>query len=238
MPWFKVDDQLHSHPKARRAGLSAMGLWTVAGSHCMSYLTDGFVEAWFVESWPKGRELASRLVEGGLWLVVEGGWQFHEWEKFQPTRDQVLSDREAAAERMRRVRANKAGNTNDRSGEQTPNNSRTNAVGSATPVPVPSPVPYPDSFTSSQSGLSPIPRGDGDWTDRIETIRQLLTHDAGIPEPSNDEIVAWGTYVLARAKTVVHDEVAYLDGAITRFPDEVDTWFVKHRRNQLREVNS
>lgn len=26
MPWFKVDDKIHSHPKARRAGLAAMGL--------------------------------------------------------------------------------------------------------------------------------------------------------------------------------------------------------------------
>lgn len=216
-----------------------MGLWTVAGSHCMAYLTDGFVEEWFVDSW-NGREDAERLVKAGLWLRVEGGWQFHDWEKFQPTRDQVLADRESAAERMRRVRANKARNTNDRSGEQAPNISRTNAVGSATPVPVPSPVPYPDSFTSSQSGLSHVTREnvDGDWTDRKETLRQLLTHDAGIPEPTDEEIAAWGTYVLAKAKTVVHDEIAYLDGAITRFPDEVDTWFVKHRRNQMRAVNS
>mgnify|MGYP003619309605 CR=1 FL=1 len=46
--WFKVDDTLHSHPKARRAGLTAVGLWAMSGSYCMSYKTDGFIPEWFV----------------------------------------------------------------------------------------------------------------------------------------------------------------------------------------------
>jgi len=43
MPWFKVDDALHSHPKTRKAGLAAMGLWVVAGSFSASYMTSGFI---------------------------------------------------------------------------------------------------------------------------------------------------------------------------------------------------
>lgn len=27
MPWFKVDDRLHDHFKARQAGKAAMGVW-------------------------------------------------------------------------------------------------------------------------------------------------------------------------------------------------------------------
>lgn len=41
MPWFKVDDQLHSHPKPRRASLAALGLWTLSGSYSMAYKLDG-----------------------------------------------------------------------------------------------------------------------------------------------------------------------------------------------------
>lgn len=110
MPWFKVDDQLHAHPKPNRAGLAAIGLWTLAGSHCMSYLTDGVVERWFVESKPDGVKLAAKLVKAGLWDEHEDGWVFHDWEEFQLTREQVLADREVAAERMRRVRANRKAN--------------------------------------------------------------------------------------------------------------------------------
>lgn len=110
MPWFRVDDQLHAHPKPNKAGLAAMGLWTLAGSHCMSYLTDGVVERWWVESKPRGVKLAARLVAAGLWHEHPDGWVFHDWEEFQPTREQILAERGAAVERMRKVRANRKAN--------------------------------------------------------------------------------------------------------------------------------
>lgn len=109
MPYFKVDDQLHSHPKARRAGLAAMGLWTVAGSHCMPYKSDGFVPDWFVTSWPQGRKLAGQLVDAGLWSPAERdgeqGWQFHDWDDIQLTAEEIEADREYARARQRRHRA-------------------------------------------------------------------------------------------------------------------------------------
>jgi hypothetical protein len=108
MTWFKVDDALHAHPKARKAGLEALGLWSVSGSHCMAYLTNGFVEESFVKLWPRGTRLARRLVEVGLWLEAEQdgqkGWQFHDWEKYQPTKEQVEAEREKARVRKARQR--------------------------------------------------------------------------------------------------------------------------------------
>ena len=41
--WFKVDDKLHDHRKARKAGKAAMGVWVLAGSWSMDNETDGFV---------------------------------------------------------------------------------------------------------------------------------------------------------------------------------------------------
>lgn len=108
MPWFKVDDTLHSHPKPRRVGLQAVGLWTLAGSYCMSYKTDGFVPEWFVASWPSGRKTADALVKGGLWEIGErdgeGGWYFHDWLHYQPSADEIEADRENARERQRKRR--------------------------------------------------------------------------------------------------------------------------------------
>ena len=105
MPWFKVDDALHSHPKARRCGLDALGLWAVAGSHCMAYLTDGYVEPWFIQSWPRGEELAARLVDADLWDThPDGGWQFHDWDQYQPTKAQVEEEREKERERKAKWR--------------------------------------------------------------------------------------------------------------------------------------
>ena len=108
MAWFKTDDALHSHPKARKAGLHAMGLWIVSGSHAMQYMSDGFVPEWFVASWPQGRKHAASLVSAGLWAVDETagerGWRFRDWEHYQPTREEIEADKESARERQRRFR--------------------------------------------------------------------------------------------------------------------------------------
>ncbi len=108
MPYFKVDDMLHSHPKPRKVGLEAMGLWVLAGSHSMAYKLDGFVPTYFVAAWPKGPKLAAQLVAAQLWslAVREGapGWQFHDWQDIQLTASEIEADREHSRERQRRFR--------------------------------------------------------------------------------------------------------------------------------------
>lgn len=110
MPYFKVDDMLHSHPKPRRAGLEAMGLWAVAGSHCMAYKSDGFVPTWFVAGWPRGPKLAAQLVTAQLWSLTvkdgEPGWQFHDWDDVQLTAAEIESDREHSRARAKKYRDN------------------------------------------------------------------------------------------------------------------------------------
>lgn len=110
MTWFKVDDGLHSHDKALRAGVPAMGLWVLAGSWSADQLTDGWVPQHMVQRIdPKGwRASVQALVRVGLWQPTdrdgEPGWEFHEWSERQPSREQVLEERAAHAERQRRFR--------------------------------------------------------------------------------------------------------------------------------------
>lgn len=108
MAWFKVDDQLHGHPKPRKAGLEAIGLWTVAGSHTMAYKGGGFVPTWYVDSWPKGRKLAAQLVDANLWKPGEKdglpGFYFHDFHDYQPTADEIERDREASRIRQKNRR--------------------------------------------------------------------------------------------------------------------------------------
>lgn len=239
MPWFKVDDQLHGHPKARRAGLEAMGLWTISGSHSMSYLTDGFVETWFVESWPNGGALASKLVEVGLWIPVQGGWQFHDWDSFQPTRAQLEADRAAAAERKRKQRER----DRDSDGRFASQGSHgvTDGVthgdghtpGHTAPYPVPSPHPYPNLSTSNQSGLSTETR---EILDRIDTKRiraQLKVMDLTF---TDEELADWAESVLTVSADPVRDPTKYLMTAIrTDSQDEepsIPAWLEDHRRHR------
>jgi len=116
VPWFKVDDTLHSHPKPRRAGLAAIGLWSLAGSYCSQYTTEGEVPEWFVTGWPQGRKLAGQLVTVGMWHPSghdcpdcrqpdeADAWQFHDWDHYQMTKEEIERDRELNRERQKRFR--------------------------------------------------------------------------------------------------------------------------------------
>src|SRR5688500_15605620 len=90
MTWFKVDDKAHDHKKFRGRSLSAIGLWTFAGSWSGDNRTDGFVPAHVRRRWGANRRHALELVEAGLWEphVVDGeqGWRFHDWAQWQPER--------------------------------------------------------------------------------------------------------------------------------------------------------
>lgn len=104
MPWFKVDDTFATHPKAIAAGAPARGLWVAAGSWCAQQLTDGHVPDYMLATLG-GRPIdARRLVTVRLWEVADGGWVFHDWADYQPSRDRVLAEREASRERQRRAR--------------------------------------------------------------------------------------------------------------------------------------
>lgn len=118
MPWFKIDDGFHGHPKVVELSLPAVGLWTLCGSWCAKYLTDGFVPEKTVTRLGGDVEHAAELVSADLWdEAIGGGYWFRDWADYQPLKVDVEAERAAAQERMRAVRAKKKG--------VRPNNSRT-----------------------------------------------------------------------------------------------------------------
>jgi hypothetical protein len=95
MPWVKLDDKLHGHPKASKAGLEALGLHVLAMSHCGAYGQDGHVAPEFVQEkgGAKGLKLAERLVESGLWETNGDGWLIHDWHEYNPSADDLAEQR-------------------------------------------------------------------------------------------------------------------------------------------------
>lgn len=113
MPWFKVDDQFHGHPKVRGLDMASRGLWVTAGSWCASYLTDGVISERDVKALGGTRRQAEKLVSAGLWSLVDASpgarrYAFHDWAEFQPTRADTLAKRQRDAERKAEARAAKA----------------------------------------------------------------------------------------------------------------------------------
>lgn len=110
MVWFKIDDGFWSHPKVLELSDPAVALWTRAGSYCAGHLTDGEVKRSTLRVLAADRDAATELVMAGLWDENGNGWTFHDWDQYQPTREEVLKERAAATERKRvsRERSRKA----------------------------------------------------------------------------------------------------------------------------------
>jgi hypothetical protein len=108
MTWVRLDDGFPDHPKLVAAGGDAGWLHICAMCWSARQLTDGVIPAGILHRLSDRRrpeELAARLVACGLWEVTEGGWTIHDWFDYQPSRERVEADRQAAQQRMRRTRS-------------------------------------------------------------------------------------------------------------------------------------
>ena len=104
MPWFKVDDHLHSHPKVLDVPLRAMGLWVKAGAWCSDQLTDGEITKGAVRTLGGTPADAKALVTAGLWEATDKGWRFHDWLDQNPSCASVVEQRNKNAEKLARWR--------------------------------------------------------------------------------------------------------------------------------------
>lgn len=129
MAWFQVDDQLATHRKVCDAGNAAMGLWVRAGAWCMANLTEGFIPTTAARTLGTAGQ-AARLVAVGLWVRVDGGYQFHEWGTRQLSAEQIAERRRKRAEAGRK-------------GGQSRSKPQANASASAQAKPDQNPTPVP-----------------------------------------------------------------------------------------------
>jgi hypothetical protein len=176
MTWFKVDDKLHAHRKARKAGKAALGIW-VAGSWCMDNDSDGFVPADILRAWGGTGTDAKRLVDAGLWVTDEhegeSGWRFHDWSQFQPSAAVMAAWRAAESEAGRRGNHKRwhadrgisdpdcdyCYQVPDRPPDQEPDRVDVgSSIGSASPVPVPDPVVSPNGETRGAAASAETPK--------------------------------------------------------------------------------
>lgn len=216
MAWFKVDDKVHSHKKAARAGVAAMGLWTVAGSWCADHLTDGFVPDYIAERLAPGQadDLAVLLVHAGLWEsdVHDGddGWRFRDWCDYQPTRDDVEQKRERERDKKRQQRRDADGQY--MSPRESPRDKAGTPQGSPEAVPPSRPDP-------SRTKDKNVPRK-----------RATQLPDGWKPTPEPELVKAVGGDVAARRELEkFRDYWAAQGGAKGRKADWQATW-----RNWLR----
>jgi hypothetical protein len=82
------------------------------GADCSRRLTDGFVSPARLKKvlghlGKHALKGAESLVTIGLWTVSKGGWQYHDWLKYQPSKERVEAKRDLKTNRQKRWRENR-----------------------------------------------------------------------------------------------------------------------------------
>jgi hypothetical protein len=121
MPWFKIDDASHSHPKFMAAGNAALGLWLRCGAYSAQHLTEGIVPGAIATLYGTEPQ-ARKLVKVGLWHSAghdcsrcpqpnQGDFVVHDFFEGgrNVTRAQHEANKRSAAERAAKSRANRKG---------------------------------------------------------------------------------------------------------------------------------
>lgn len=153
MPWAKIDDDAPSHPKMFRAGCEAFGFWVAGNCYCNRRLTDGFIATdelpLIFPGMPRSRTLAAveRLVEVGLWEREATGWRVHDFLAYNPSREAVRAEREAAKARKNRWKERRSGTRPEQRSERAENavrnGGKNDAHARAATRPDPTHTPYP-----------------------------------------------------------------------------------------------
>ena len=108
MPWFRLEDSFHHHPKVLRAGNAAVGLWVRCGTYSAQYLTDGHVPAEIAREYGRPREIDA-LVETALWLPNGDGFEIRDFLEYQPSAEDIRAERAKARERQAKRRRDQHG---------------------------------------------------------------------------------------------------------------------------------
>lgn len=206
MVWFWVDDNLAWHRKTVAAGNAAMGLWTRAGSWCAQQLSDGFLPHEVARSLGSQKQIDA-LILVGLWVKVDGGYQFWQWDERNPTRAQV----EEARERKR-----KAGHLGGRASGRSRREARASAGAEADTPPhapadasarapagaeadrtrllkeVPNTPPLPTQLLPPSAGANPAPRPAAPDAAQTETTAGALVADwlDHVPKRPPESVIA------------------------------------------------
>lgn len=156
MPWVKIDDGFSEHIKMVEVGPLGMALQMAALCYCNHHLTDGYVPGSVakrlidLDGMPVTfGQLARKMIDAGVWTVDGDGYRIHDYLEFQPSKDQVMADREQkrtagakGGQASAQARASARGKARAQAGAQA--SPQASPQAKSKPVPVPDPMPDPD----------------------------------------------------------------------------------------------
>ena len=201
MAWFKVDDnfilskKVLKIPRDQRA--LCIGFWTMAGVWSAHERTDGVVPEYVLDDLGCPESVIERLVDAGLWLVVSdpAAIVFHDWDEYQPTREQ-LEAKQAEVSAKRRAAGSKG------AAKRWQTDSKSMANDSPEPEPEPEPLRTSSKMIESDFNIfwDQYPRKVAKVTARKAYIKARKTTDvalihAGAVKLANDPNLPETTFI-------------------------------------------
>lgn len=203
MGWFKVDDGFAEHAKLDGLEgsllMAAMTVWLFMGVDCSKRLTNGFVHRSRLNRvcFALGRRAktgADALVKVGLWENAPEGYQFKNWDRYQPDAIEEKARRKASTARMQRFRAKRRDATGDAS-QATSRDAAGDKPVTILPIPIPRErerdlPPPPHDLDPSPRGRGPTNGGGGRGSEDPfgRAQNEIPGRELGVPsEPGPDE---------------------------------------------------
>lgn len=210
MTWFKIDDNFSMHAKVVIAGNAAIGLWARCGAWSAQQLQDGLIPVEIANMLGRKSEIDS-LVRAGLFEPVDGGFQMHDWDKYQPAASEVRSLRAKRAEagaRGGRSRKPNREQSNEPDNERATSQASASGVASDMSEPPSRPVPKPKRPTTPPGGAgAPPPQAALALIDDHRTPAQLVVDayvrgaaSVGAPRPDGSLCARVGKQAAAMAR--------------------------------------
>lgn len=104
MAWARIDDNFFSHPKVRKAGKDAVILYMAALCHSNAYMTEGYIaddvlDLIGIQAFQNEPKMsANKLVECGLFVLVDDGYLIHDFLEYNYSRQQITDIKTKRAE--------------------------------------------------------------------------------------------------------------------------------------------
>ncbi len=95
--WLRLEVDLPTHPKILRAGERAGWIYISALCYAARYQTNGHIPSEALPLLGCDPDCLTKLISTGLWELAEGGYQIHDWGKYQFDTQQKLAMRSAKA---------------------------------------------------------------------------------------------------------------------------------------------
>lgn len=122
MAWFALDDGFDTHPKVRKAGNAAVGLFVRLGVHATRHLTEGHLDGDIVRQYGTEPNIRKLVAVGMLHpsghacprcpQPADGDYVIHDYLDYNKSRAQIEAAREAARKRQQRGRETARANRN------------------------------------------------------------------------------------------------------------------------------